>query len=196
MQSVYRYLFPAMWLAWVAYWWAASWAVKAAERREPLGSRLLHVVPLGMAVWLIWAEHVPGTVLNERMFPWSPWTFWVGALVTAFGLIFAVWARVHIGRNWSGTVTVKQNHELVVSGPYAWVRHPIYTGLLLGFIGSALARGEWRGALAVLVAWLALWRKYRLEERWMTERFGAAYVDYRRRTPALVPFAEQAPKQR
>ncbi len=177
-----------MWLAWAAYWLAVSWKVKAAEREESLGSRLLHAVPLVIAVWLLWAGHVPGTLLNSRIFPWGPWTFWLGAGITACGLIFAVWARLHIGRNWSGTVTVKENHELVVSGPYAWVRHPIYTGLLAGFIGSALARGEWRGALALLIAWLALWRKYRLEERWMTERFGAAYVDYRRRTPALVPF--------
>jgi protein-S-isoprenylcysteine O-methyltransferase Ste14 len=68
---------------------------------------------------------------------------------------------VHLGRNWSGTVTIKQDHELIASGPYALVRHPIYTGLLLALVGSAMARGELRGAIAVLVAWAALWRKLR-----------------------------------
>jgi protein-S-isoprenylcysteine O-methyltransferase Ste14 len=192
MQIGYRQLIPAMWLIWAAYWLLTSWAVKATERKEPPGSRLLHVAPLMLAFWLLWAERVPGAFLNERIVPWAAWEFWCGAFVTAFGLLFAIWARVCIGRNWSGTVTLKQNHELVVSGPYALVRHPIYTGLLAAIVGSALARGEWRGLFAVLVAWLALWRKYRMEERWMTERFGTRYEAYRLRVPALVPFAKKA----
>ena len=184
---IYDSLFPAMWLCWAAYWWAASRGAKPTERHEPLGSRLLHIVPLMLAVWLLWAQQVPGTLLNERVYPWAAWVFWVAALLTAAGLLFTVWARVHLGRNWSGTVTIKQGHELVTDGPYARVRHPIYTGLLAAFIGSALARGEWRGVLAVVIVWAALWRKLRLEERWMAERFGQQYLAYRRRVPALVP---------
>ena len=99
-----------------------------------------------------------------------------------------MWARVHLGRNWSGIVTVKEGHELITGGPYAIVRHPIYTGLLLAFIGSALARGEWRGVLAVAVVLAALWRKLGLEERWMREQFGSAYQAYSQRVAALVPF--------
>jgi protein-S-isoprenylcysteine O-methyltransferase Ste14 len=189
-----RYLFPAMWIAWLAYWWLASRTVKPDERRESAGSRRLHMVPLGVAAWLLWAQSVPGAILNARIFPWAPWEVWAGALMTAIGLLFTAWARVHIGRNWSGTVTIKREHEFVDTGPYALVRHPIYTGLLFAFIGSALARGEWRGILAVLVAWAALWRKLRLEERWMTERFGETYAAYRRRVPALLPFAQGSPK--
>jgi len=187
MQLVYRYLIAGMWISWVVYWLLASWGVKRTERREPLGSRLLHVLPLLFAVALLWGHRVPVALLNERIFPWAPWEFWIAALVIALGLLFTVWARVHIGRNWSGVVTLKEGHELVDTGPYALVRHPIYTGLLVAFVGSALARGEWRGVLAVLIAWAALWRKLRLEERWMTERFGEQYVAYCRRVPALVP---------
>jgi protein-S-isoprenylcysteine O-methyltransferase Ste14 len=66
-------------------------------------------------------------------------------------MLFSVWARVHIGRNWSGVVTIKEGHELVDTGPYALVRHPIYTGLLVAFIGSAFARGNWSGVLAVFM---------------------------------------------
>jgi protein-S-isoprenylcysteine O-methyltransferase Ste14 len=76
---------------------------------------------------------------------------------------------------------------LVLGGPYRHVRHPIYTGLLLGFAGSALARDEWRGVLAVAIAWLALWRKLKFEERWMIEQFGDAYRSYQARVPALIP---------
>ena len=93
-----------------------------------------------------------------------------------------------LGRNWSGIVTVKQDHELVRSGPYRWVRHPIYTGLLIAFVGTAISRGEWRGVLAVLIVFAALWRKLQLEERWMIETFGDAYLRYRAEVRALIPF--------
>ena len=93
-----------------------------------------------------------------------------------------------LGRNWSGVVTVKQDHELIRSGPYRYVRHPIYTGLLIAFAGSAIARGEWRGILALAIVFAALWRKLRLEERWMIETFGDAYLRYRAEVRALIPF--------
>ena len=188
MTLVYRFLFPAMWLSWAAYWWLASRGVKPVVRREPLRSRLMHVLPLLVAVGLLWADKVPGAFLNEKLYPWAPWEFWAAAFITASGILFSVWARVHLGGNWSGIVTVKQDHELITNGPYAIVRHPIYTALLVAIIGSAMARGEWRGVLAVLLAWWALWRKLQLEERWMVERFGEQYEAYRRRVPALVPF--------
>lgn len=188
MSCVYDVIFPAMWLSWGAYWWLAARGTKPNERREPLGSRLLHMLPLLLAVVLLWPDNFPVALLNARLLRWTPWVFWSGALVTLAGLLFTVWARVHIARNWSGTVTIKQDHQLIESGPYALVRHPIYTGLLVAFIGSALARGEWRGLVAVVIVWLALWRKLGLEERWMLEIFGQRYEDYRRRVPALVPF--------
>lgn len=191
MSYVYRFLFPTLWLSWAAYWWLAARGAKAVERRENLGSRLLHIVPLLFGAALLWIDRMPVPWLTERLIRWAPWQFWTAALVTVAGLAFAVWARVHIGRNWSGTVTIKQDHELIASGPYALVRHPIYTGLLLAFIGTACARGDWRGVLAVVVVVVSLWRKLRMEERWMTERFGAHYEAYRQRVPALIPFTKR-----
>ena len=125
--------------------------------------------------------------MPSPLFARAAWQFWAGALVTAAGLGFTVWARIHLGRNWSGSVTLKQGHELVLTGPYALVRHPIYTGLLVAFAGTALARAEWRGVLAVLIAWAALGRKLRVEERWMAGNFGERYAQYMARVPALVP---------
>src|ERR1043165_8165608 len=115
LNLAYRLLFPAMWLTWVAYWGLASRGVKPTARREPFGSRLLHLLPLLVAFALLWAKRIPGPVLNERLFPWAPWEFWAATLVTAAGLSFAVWARLHLGRNWSGTVTLKQSHELITT---------------------------------------------------------------------------------
>ena len=187
MTSVHRFLFPALWLAWALYWAAMARNVRATARREPLASRLLHVVPLALAVFLLWPRHLHLPVLDDFVAGWTPLQFWLGAVVAATGFVLTVWARGHLGRNWSGTVTVKQGHELVTTGPYAFVRHPIYTGLLLALLGAALAQGRWSGALAVVVAFAALWRKLRLEERWMREQFGQRYAAYARRVPALVP---------
>ena len=187
MNFLHRYLFAAMWIAWALYWWLLSRDVKRETQREPVASRLAHVLPLILSALLLWSDRMPVWLLGDRFLPRAEWTFVVGALLTAAGLLFSVWARVHIGRNWSGIVTIKENHELVTSGPYAIVRHPIYTGLLLGFIGSALARGEWRGVLAVAIVLVALWRKLRVEEQFMRQQFGDAYREYASRVPALVP---------
>jgi protein-S-isoprenylcysteine O-methyltransferase Ste14 len=189
MRILHTDLVPGLWIAWFIYWRIASDGVKAARRRESPASRAAHIVPLVLAALLLWVRTVPdGGVLFRRFLPPSETSYWIGTLLVALGLVFSVWARVYIGRNWSATVTVKEDHELIRSGPYALVRHPIYSGLLLAFIGSAIVRGEWRGVLAVLIVIAALWRKLRLEERWMSETFGDQYRDYRKRTAALIPF--------
>jgi protein-S-isoprenylcysteine O-methyltransferase Ste14 len=117
---------------------------------------------------------------------------WLALLVywwrMAGGLFFAVWARHHLGNNWSQAVTIKQGQELITSGPYAVVRHPIYTGLLFGFIGMAVALGELRGILAVALVLGVLWAKRRLEERWIREHFGESYDAYSRRVRVLLPY--------
>lgn len=188
MAFVYHYLFAVMWFAWAAYWFALSRNVKTPARIEPLGSRLLHVVPLMLALYLLWNSRMRFAYLGDRFLPPADWLFWLGAALTAAGILLSVWARRQLGANWSGIVTVKTDHELITTGPYAIVRHPIYTGLLLAIVGSAIACGEWRGVVAVALALASLWRKLLLEERWMRETFGDAYEAYRRRVRALVPF--------
>jgi protein-S-isoprenylcysteine O-methyltransferase Ste14 len=181
------WLIPGLWLAWGLYWWQASYGVKRAVRRESTLSRAAHFLPLGIAGLLLGLNSFPGWLGARWIAPsWTP--FAVGVALVVLGLLFSVWARIVLGGNWSGSVTLKQNHEIIRSGPYRWIRHPIYTGLVLAFLGSAIARGEWRGLLAVLIVIAALWRKWRLEERWLAESFGPAYAEYRQSTWALIPF--------
>jgi protein-S-isoprenylcysteine O-methyltransferase Ste14 len=99
----------------------------------------------------------------------------------------AFWARVYLGRNWSSAPTIKEHHELIRSGPYRFVRHPIYTGILLAMVGTFLANGKVRGALSVVVVWFAWTVKSRMEEEFMVRTFGAQYEEYRRTTGALFP---------
>lgn len=145
-------------------------------------------MPLILAAALLWRPTLPRHFLCGRILPPTPATFFVGAALLAMGLAFSIWARVHLGRNWSGIATLKVHHELIRSGPYALVRHPIYSGLLLGFVGSGVARGEWRPVLAIAIVLVAPWRKLRPEKRWMIETFGDAYRCYRTEVPALIPF--------
>ena len=111
----------------------------------------------------------------------------LGPILVAAGLGFAVWSPRHLRRNWSVNVVVKEDHELIRTGPYRHVRHPIYTGILLAFLGTALSIGEWRGLLAVPLVAISFVLKSRMEERRMRETF-PEYVEYQRETAALVPF--------
>jgi protein-S-isoprenylcysteine O-methyltransferase Ste14 len=187
MDPLYAQLIPALWLIWLIYWFIAGRNVKPTQRHESVGSRAAHIVPLILGAWLLWAPRLPRGFLGGKMFAPSVASYFIGVGVLAAGLVFSIWARVHLGRNWSGTVTVKQDHELVRDGPYRYVRHPIYTGLLAAFVGCAIARDEWRGLLAIAIIYAGFWRKLKLEERWMTEQFGEAYLRYMTQVPALIP---------
>ncbi len=173
-----RHIIPAAWLCWALYWWIAARGAKATQWRESAASRVAHVAPLIAAFLLLSPTHLP-----DR----PPWALWSGAALTLAGLAFAVWARRHLGRNWSGTITLKVDHELITSGPYRLVRHPIYAGLSLAFAGSAIASGGLRGASALALAAFAIWLRVRMEDRVMRGRFGAAYDDYARRVGAVIP---------
>jgi protein-S-isoprenylcysteine O-methyltransferase Ste14 len=188
MTKIAPFLFPGLWLMWALYWRIQSHGVKANIWAESIPSRLMHVVPTVIAALLLLLPALPVLGLDRRFLPWPLAMFWIGFVLAVAGLSFTVLARRHLATNWSGEVTLKADHELITSGPYAWVRHPIYTGLLLGFIGSAVALGEWRGIVAVVLVGSALWRKLRMEERGMRQLFGQRYVDYEQRVPALIPF--------
>lgn len=187
MRWFYDYLFPGMWIAFLIYWQIASAGAKATRRLEPASMRAIRVVLFGFAIAILVIEPLPFAWLYRQLYAPNLFYFWIGAGVTVAGLLFAVWARVHLGANWSRSVTVKEDHQLIVSGPYRIVRHPIYTGILTGFVGSAIALGQVRGILAFVLILVALYFKWRLEEKWMREEFGQTYADYARRVPAVVP---------
>ncbi|GLQ51546.1 methyltransferase family protein [Dyella flava] len=184
-------LFAGAWLLWLVYWCVSAIGVKAAVRVESSASRFgKYVLPIIVAVLLLWDSYgwLRGTFLDQRFVPARQWIVWLGFYLTVAGLAFTCWARVILGRNWSGVVQLKQDHELIVRGPYSIVRHPIYTGLLLAFLGSAIAVGAWRALLATAIVGVSFWRKLRLEERWLCELFGDQYRDYMLRVKALVPW--------
>ena len=187
MGLFYRWFFPVVWLAFVVYWQVMAAGTKASARMEPAFSRATRVVVILAAIALFWLPNLPAKWLYRAILPGGLVCPFVGAAITVAGLGLAVWARVHLGRNWSRSVQVKEGHELITSGPYRLVRHPIYTGILAGIAGSAVALSEVRGAVALVLMFAALWAKLRLEETWMRDEFGEKYAAYARRVRALVP---------
>jgi protein-S-isoprenylcysteine O-methyltransferase Ste14 len=176
-----------IWLAWILYWFGSALGVPRTVRREPIWQRMSTIVIMVVAVLLLGLLDQRWAVLEQRFVPDTDWVRWAGLVATVAGLAFSVWARRHLGRFWSARVGLKENHELIQSGPYAWVRHPIYTGILLGTIGSALVVGEYRALAAVALVWIGLIMKARREENLLSQEFGEAFVRYRERTGWLLP---------
>jgi protein-S-isoprenylcysteine O-methyltransferase Ste14 len=184
----YKSFFPGVWILFVVYWQIKSAKTKTTQRLEPVASRIVRVFIYLCAIVLFLTTRLPLPWLYLQLWPVGLWPFWLGAAVTIAGLLFAVWAREHLGRNWSRSVTIKQGHELITTGPYAVVRHPIYTGALTGFLGMAIAVSQVRGFIALVLMFLALWMKLRMEEQWLRSQFGEAYSIYAHQTAALLPY--------
>lgn len=179
--------FQTAWLVWGLIWIVLAFSAKRSIRREHLGSLVLTTLPLVIGAILLMGYRSTGNLIDARVTPNLPAFYWIGIALTIGGLAFAVWARLYIGRNWSGTVQVKTDHDLVRTGPYRFVRHPIYTGILTAFFGTGLAMNDWRGVLAYVIVLAGLLYRIKLEERWMIETFGDAYIAYRKHTKALIP---------
>ena len=176
-----------LWAGFLIVW--SLWAIwtKPTERRESAGSRLSYTLLVMAGVYLLFARRVWISWLNWPNLPPTGWVTAVAVGMTSAGLLFAIWARVHLGGNWSGTVTMKVGHELVRSGPYRWVRHPIYTGVFLAALGTGLERRQLRSIVALVLIYAGFFRKIRKEEQFMHVLFGTAYDEYRRTTGALIP---------
>lgn len=181
----YSIPFAGLWLVWLVSWLAAAiWSSRAAAR--PPVTNEWH-----------WLLLIAGSVLlgynfntGQRGMEWMPFDTQQQVLfvVAAAGLAFTWWARVHLGTLWSGTVTRKAHHKVIKTGPYAIVRHPIYTGISAALIASALLRPGWFGLAGAALIIASFVAKYRVEEHFLMEVFGPEYAAYRKRVPALVPF--------
>ncbi len=175
------------WLALGLLWLTAAASKKAVVQRQATNRRLLHHLLATFAFVLLVYPWFHRGWLGMRFVPASPAVYFTGFGISVAGALFAIWARLTLGRNWSGRPSLMAGHELVTSGPYALARHPIYTGLVLAFAGTVLAIGEWRGVLGVLIVLLAFLIKIHDEEQLMLQAFPETYPQYRRRVKALIP---------
>lgn len=186
LEPVLGYAMKAMWIAFILYWIIAARGVKRTRWTEDWQTQLIDGTPIWIAAILLLAGHHLPAFLIARFVPASTMLAILGAVLTALGLGFAVWARLHLGRDWSPNVALKDEHALIRTGPYRVVRHPIYSGVLLALSGTALAVGEWRAALAFALLFLAFLRRVLAEEKRLIAIF-PDYAQYRRETAALIP---------
>jgi len=177
-----------IWIVVVVIWAAAAFVTKRAVKRQSPVTRLVETCCMLAAFNLLFNPNPWSGVLRRRIVPDQPLYGWLSLLITCAGIAFTLWARFFLGRNWSGTVTVKENHELIRSGPYGIVRHPIYAGLSLAFLGTAIGFGELRGLIGLPILVFGWKYKALVEERFMTEQFGDQYRRYRSEVKGLVPF--------
>ena len=181
--QVLYYACLGCWVVFTIYWEIAANNAAPAKSSESTTSRGVHVFLTNAALVLI-AAPIHGL---GRFLPASSLVMVLGLGIEIAGLSLAIWARRHLGRNWSGEITIKQGHELIRTGPYQHLRHPIYTGLLTMYVGMTVATGEWLGVAGLAIGLLAYWRKTTMEESTLGTAFGAEYDTYRADTWAIVP---------
>ena len=175
----------ASWLAFLLYWIANARRVKTPAITQSFRSRLAHRLPVSIGIVLLFVTSRRRDI--PYLLPPTALTAWTGAALAVLGLAIAIWARRTIASNWSSDVEFKQDHTLVTHGPYAWVRHPIYTALLIMCLGTAIASGRLISFLALPLILLGFWIKLRQEERLMRLHFPTEYPAYERRVKALIP---------
>jgi protein-S-isoprenylcysteine O-methyltransferase Ste14 len=171
----------AGWVAFWIYWLAASASAKPGQ------SRLTRFAGVRVAAILLVLLLLRLRVLRDHAVTTSPLLQGIGLAIFVFGLALAIWARIYIGRNWGAPMSRKTDPELVTTGPYRTIRHPIYTGIILGMVGTTIAISiYWLIAVAIVGTYFIY--SAVVEERNMTELFPRTYPEYKRSTKMLIPF--------
>lgn len=193
-QSLWRVFGPTpagiigdLWMLFVLYWLVSALNRKKTKRRESPIQRLMYTLPLVAAFYLLYDSDFRYGWLGAYFVPHTLPVQWLGVFLTACGVGIACWARLHLGANWSGVVTLKEGHELIRSGPYRTMRHPIYSGILLAFFGTVVERGQVRGLIALAIMWLSFYIKARREESFLVQEFGPKFHEHTQQTGMFLP---------
>jgi protein-S-isoprenylcysteine O-methyltransferase Ste14 len=177
----------ALWLAWWVSWMIAAFWRERAAKQPPHRSQIVYrLLAISGAIFLFDRIIAP---LDVPLWHWPMPAQWTLVAVSCLGFAFTWWARIHLGRLWSSNVGRKADHRIVDTGPYRFVRHPIYTGIIISSSATAALRatvGGWLGVALLTTGWYV---KARLEERFLREQLGPENYDaYARRVPMLLPF--------
>jgi protein-S-isoprenylcysteine O-methyltransferase Ste14 len=182
-----RALIGILWVAWAAYWIVAARQTASNRRAESVLIGASYRIPLLVGIILMVFSSVSPPGVGVALWPHNPFILGIVDLLTIAGLALAVWARLHLGKYWSGRITLKVDHRVIQTGPYAWVRHPIYSGLILALLGTAISIGTVQAVFGFAFILVSFLRKLTLEENWLRLHFGAEYELYQKRVSALIP---------
>jgi protein-S-isoprenylcysteine O-methyltransferase Ste14 len=187
MEATTNSIIGVCWIIFVAYWTVSAARTKQIAEHQSPASAMAHRIPVVLGFILLISRRLPSP-MNHLIVPHTDLAFVSGAVFCVLGLLICIWARRTLAGNWSSDVTFKQNHELVRTGPYRFVRHPIYTGLLAMCLGTAIEAGNLRCWIALLLMGIGFWIKLSQEERLMMRHFPEAYPLYKKQVKALVPW--------
>jgi protein-S-isoprenylcysteine O-methyltransferase Ste14 len=179
--------FVALWIGWAIVWSLAALRSQRTISSQLPWSRIIHLGLFSVGMLLLFVHVQTPALLGWQIFPVNNVLAWVEFALATIGIGYSICARMYLGKFWSGTVTIKEQHELVRSGPYRFSRHPIYTGLLLAVVATALQNASVAAAVGVGLILLAIVLKIRLEETVLQQHFGAQYSDYSAKVRCLVP---------
>lgn len=186
-QSILLSMLKVMWAAFGIYWLVVARGGKVAEAGERNFYRPLRLMVLVVTFTLLFSERMAVGFLGRRFVQQMAPISYAGFAVTLAGLAIAVWARIHLGQYWSDKIVLKVDHQLIRSGPYAYMRHPIYSGVLLGVAGTGLVVGECRAATAFMLLLTNYWIKAKREEQMLASRFGERLRDHQNQAGFWLP---------
>lgn len=184
---LWRYLIDGPWIVFLVYWTIGAFKTRRTVKKESFAARYGVMLLEVFGFVLLFDDDVTSGVLNHRVIHPS-FSLRVSAVVLIWiGIGLALWARWHLGEYWSGRITIKEDHKLIRTGPYSRLRHPIYSGLGLAAIGSAMVIDQWRCVIGVCVIVLGFWIKAKREEALLGTQFGEAFAEHCRSTGFLIP---------
>jgi len=175
------------WILLMIYWLASAWSLKRAKYVAPSHVRITQLLFLVPGCVLLFGDSFRKGLLRIALLPKTAAIADLGIAITFVGIGFAIWARYCLGSNWSSQVAIKQDHELIQSGPYRWIRHPIYTGIITGAWGTAIVVGQLGAFLGVILITMGLAYKGKQEELRLQDTFGEAFTAHRLRTGMFLP---------
>ncbi|MGB8308577.1 MAG: isoprenylcysteine carboxylmethyltransferase family protein [Methanoregula sp.] len=188
MQIAADLLFFLVWVAFYIYWLVSAWITRSPVKRKQSRFAFLSYGGVWVVIWVILVTVFVPDLMSDRIIPAGIGFTIAGLIITVAGLAFAIWARVHLGKNWSGMPVIREEHTITRTGPYSFVRHPIYSGLILAFFGTAIGIGYVWVFCCVPLIFVLFVIKFRIEEKFLEEEFGEEYARYKREIKALIPY--------
>jgi protein-S-isoprenylcysteine O-methyltransferase Ste14 len=188
---IFQRLIQFPWLVFLVYWLVGALKTRTNIKEESFASRYGVMLLVVSGYVLIFSDWAQLGFLETRFIPRSLEIAFTGIGLTWLGIGVAIWARYHLGQYWSARVTIKEGHELIRTGPYARLRHPIYSGILLASVGTALLIDKWRCVAGIMLIVAAFSLKALKEESMLAEQFGDAFAEHRRHTGFLIPLLFQ-----
>ncbi len=186
-REVFHLLVEVPWIVFVLYWIVSAIRTRDTVQTESFASRYA-ILLIEIAGFVLLFRHSAGVgFLGERFMHRTLASAIVGSILTWMGIGLAIWARYHLAEYWSARITIKEDHQLIRTGPYARLRHPIYSGIILAAIGSAVVIDQWRCVLGVCLVLTGYCIKARKEETMLTQQFGEAFREHQKHAGFLIP---------